>query len=181
MPIELHPSLNIVAGGGILCSPSSVTSDYHSSTASTITNNSSLNYPHPKSSQLARSSASLATVYKSPHPPPVPPKPRSKQQRVASAESNHPGVTQPSANSVAEESVVTAEETEEPEDRLSVTEGDVREAEADLRPIDCGMAFMVEAFANRKGCIDCCIKASFQPCHSSFQSFEVLNTPSNVL
>ena len=60
-------------------------------------------------------------------------------------------MTQPSANSVAEESVVTAaKETEEPEDRLSVTEGDVREAEADLRPIDCGMAFMVEAFAKRK-------------------------------
>ena len=137
MSIELHPSLNIVAGGGILCSPSSVTSDYHSSTASTITTNSSLNYP-PKS--LARSSASLATVYKSPHPPPVPPKPRNKQQRVASAESNHPGVTQPSVNSGAEESVVTAEDaTEEPEDRLSVTEGDVREAEADLRRIDCGI------------------------------------------
>ena len=48
MSIELHPSLNIVAGGGILCSPSSVTSDYHSSTASTITNNSSLNYPPPE-------------------------------------------------------------------------------------------------------------------------------------
>ena len=49
-------------------------------------------------------------------------------------------MTQPSANSGAEESVVTAEtETEEPEDRLSVTEGDVREAEADLRRIDCGI------------------------------------------
>ena len=61
---------------------------------------------------------------------------------------------------------MTAEtETEEPEDRLSVTEGDVREAEADLRIV----AFVVDVFAKRKGCIDWCIKASFQPCQSSFQ------------
>ena len=150
----LHVTSLNIGVGGVICSPSSVTSDYHSSTVSTASTlyNSSLNSP-PKT--LARSStASLATVYKSPHPPPVPPKPRSKQQSVA--RSNLSGAeNRPSVNSRQERqkvaldaaveqrehqsSVVTedGEGGEEEEDRLSVSEGDVREA--DMHRIDGGM------------------------------------------
>ena len=138
-------SLNIGVGGVICQSPSSVTSDYHSTSMASTASTASTLYNSPQRLRLmnpavARSSASLATVYKSPHPPPVPPKPRNKQQSVAklnlSAE-NRPSVnySRQERQKVEEErehqnSVVTEDGDGEgdEEDRLSVTEGDVREA-----------------------------------------------------
>ena len=146
----LHVTSLNIGVGGVICSPSSVTSDYHSTSMASTASTASTLYNSPQRLRLmnpavARSSASLATVYKSPHPPPVPPKPRSKQQSVA--RSNLSGAeNRPSVNSRQERqkvaldaaveqrehqsSVVTedGEGGEEEEDRLSVSEGDVREA-----------------------------------------------------
>ena len=136
----LHVTSLNIGVGGVICSPSaSVTSDYHSSTASTAST--LYNSFPPKTTPLAKSTASLATVYKSPHPPPVPPKPRqSRQQSVIKSNLSAQSVSANSRQLEVEEhqeSVVTREDDREEEDRLSVTEGDVREAR--LRRIDCGV------------------------------------------